>query len=299
MPTLPPLPRPAGFPARPLRRVLAVGGACALAALAADDGADEPLAFWRFDEPARLPAGALLRDSGPRGFDCPLPAAGALVAGRRGRALRVAARRERPDTNVPAPPPLRNPTDSALNLGGGDWTIEGWLWLDAGAEEEGVWFEIGTGPREERELVTQLCLAPRENAVVWSSLAPETGAPAVPLARRIEFPDPGGPPGGSARLQTTLLTASAPLPRARWFHAAVVHRETGELRLFVDGVPAAVARAEVRALPRGDAGYLSLGCDGRGARAFPGAIDDLRVTGRARYATRFDPAAENPAATTP
>ncbi len=294
MPIPPLFRRPAAFLARRRCRGLALLGAGALAAVAAvapdpDRPADEPLAFWRFDEPA----GALLRDHGPHGFDCPRPAGATLVPGRHGRALRPARSLDKTDTVEPAPLPVaRNPTDSALNLGGGDWTVEGWLWLDADAAEEGVWFEVGTGPREARELVTQLCVAPRENALVFNGLAPETDAPAAPLARRVEFPDPGGPPGGSARLLTTLLTASASLPRTRWFHVAVVHRANGELRLFVDGVPAAVARAEVRALPRGDAGYVSLGCDGRGHRPFPGAIDELRVTGRARYATRFEPAVE-------
>lgn len=266
----------------------------ALAAPAADDNTEAILAWWRFDEPA----GAVWRDSGPGGFDCPRPEGGVRVAGRRGGALRVSSRHSRPDTRY-APPPVRNPTDSALNLGAGDWTVEGWWRLDSGAKDEGVWFEVGTGPREERELVTQLGVDPHENAVVLHALAPDSDTPAAPLARRVEFPDPGGPPGGSARLLTVQLTAPAPLPRARWFHVAVVHRENGELRLFVDGEPAAVATAGLRALPRGDGGYLALGCDGRGARVFPGALDDLRVSARARYTTRFDPASQYPADDSP
>lgn len=291
---VPPLPfPPSGFPPPPRRRILTAGAALALAALAlaATDDTDIVLAWWRFDEPA----GAVLRDSGPGGFDCARPAGGIRVAGRRGGALRVVSRAPSLDTGMSPAPPPRNPTDAALNLGGGDWTVEGWWWLDPGATDEGVWFEIGTGPREERDLVTQLGVAPRENAVVLNGLAPDPGTPAAPLARQVEFPDPGGPPGGTARLLTVQLTAPAPLPRARWFHVAVVHRENGELRLFVDGEPAAVATAGLRALPRGDGGYLALGCDGRGTRAFPGAVDDLRVSGQARYTTRFDPAARFPA----
>lgn len=295
-----PLPSPPpGAPAPPRRRAVVAGTLLALVAFAAPravDDTDALLAWWRFDEPA----GAVLRDSGPGGFDCPRPEGGVRVEGRRGGALRVGSRHAALDTkSSPAPAPARNPTDSALNPGAGDWTVEGWWWLDPGAEEEGVWFEIGTGPREERDLITQLCVAPRENAVVLNGLAPDAGTPAAPLARRVEFPDPSGPPGGSARLLTVQLTAPAPLPRSRWFHVAVVHRENGELRLFLDGVPAAVAMAELRALPRGDGGYLALGCDGRGARPFPGALDDLRVSGRARYAARFDPAAQYPADDSP
>lgn len=299
VPLLPPFSPPPAAPA-PLRpRAVVASTLLALAALAAPGDGDDTeilLAWWRFDEPA----GPVLRDHGPGGFDCPRPAGGIRVTGRHGGALRVNPRHAIPDTIWPAPPPpARNPTDTALNLGDGDWTVEGWWWLDPGADEEGVWFELGTGPREERDLVTQWCVAPRENAVVLNGLAPDADTPATPLARRVEFPDPGGPPGGSARLLTVQLTASSPLPRARWFHVAVVHRTNGELRLFLDGVPAAVATAELRALPRGDGGYLALGCDGRGTRAFPGALDDLRVSGRARYTTRFDPAAQYPADDSP
>jgi len=187
--------------------------------------------------------------------------------------------------------PLPNVTDSPLNLGSGNWTVEAWLRLDAPASDEAVLLELGTGPRGENDLVTRLGIAPRENAFFLAGLAPVSHPAGAPAARRVEFPHPGGPPGGAALLFTATLAADRPLPRATWFHAAVVHTAAGELHLFVDGQRRASAAAQMIPLPRGDEAYLSVGRDGRWGRPFPGMIDELRISDHAVYAASFSPPA--------
>lgn len=186
--------------------------------------------------------------------------------------------------------PFPNVTDSRLNLGAADWTLECWLRLDAGAASEGVIYEIGAGPRGENELVTRFSVLPAENAFALTGLASAATPGAV--ARRIEFPNPEGPPPGVANLETVTLalTSGAQLPRETWVHVALVHRAAaGELQLFLDGKSRAVARTQRLALPRGEEAYLSLGRDGRWGRALAGAIDELRVSDHAAYAADFPP----------
>ena len=304
MPLLPHHPRnPRSHPGW-LRVGAALGGAV-LFGFGAEPPTTVPegtIAWWRFDEIRAAADGPWLVEEGPGQFHVPLPSQARLVPGRRGRALRVGApagenMAKRPESaSTPAqatgakPPMPRNPTDSSLNLGGGAWTVEAWLQLDERATEEGVLLEIGTGPRGHDDLVTRLSLLPRENAVVVSGLAPVEDDGTGAVARRVEFPDPGGPPSGTALLINVTLVADFPLPRARWFHTAVVRSLAGEMRLFVDGVPCAVARTGFRPLPRGNQAYLMLGSNALGGRPFPGLIDELRVSDHAVYSTRFAPA---------
>ena len=49
-----------------------------------------------------------------------------------------------------------SPTESRLNLGAFDWTIEFWFRPMVDTGQEGVVLELGTGPRESNEQVTRL-----------------------------------------------------------------------------------------------------------------------------------------------
>src|SRR5205085_12366893 len=98
--------------------------------------------------------------------------------------------------------PFANATDSPLNLGARDWTIECWLRLDAGATDEGVIFEIGAGPRGENELLTRFTVLPRENAFALTFLSTTPGVE----SKRVEHPNPAGPPA------TVLYVHTATLP---------------------------------------------------------------------------------------
>ena len=185
--------------------------------------------------------------------------------------------------------PFANAADSKLNLGAEDWTIECWLRLDAGAQEPGVIFEVGSGPRGENDLVTRFSVVPAENAFGFTSVG---SAPTVPIgARRIAHVSADGPAGGTWFSQTaTLPLTGASLPRERWFHVALVHSAAlNRLALYLDGRRSAVAAAGGTALPRGEEAYVSVGRDGRWQQPVSGAIDELRVSSSAEYAADFTP----------
>ena len=242
---------------------------------------------------ADVPGGAIAVRRAPypppatRGRAPPLPA---------GDASHFAALSSRGTNPLRRPAPA-NVTDSKINLGAGDWTVECWLWLDSGATAEGVILELGAGPRGTNALVTRLGLRPFERTFCLSGLGPVSDQPNAPLAQRVEYANPEGPPGGVARLFTATLTANQPLPRDRWFHAAVVHTSADELRLYLDGRFAAMTSVQMLALPHGDEAYLAVGGDGRSERLFPGMIDELRVSDAALYRADFLPPTGFPAPT--
>lgn len=270
------------------------------------------VALWLFDEPTEAGPGSVLKDRGPLGQSLILGHGAQLAPGRFGHALR-------PTSSAPTlasrtlPPlsrdharfaalssreaaalrtaPFANVTGTKLNLGAGVWTVECWLRLDPGATDEGVILELGSGPRGGNELVTRLCVLPRENAFSLSGLGPVVDAPGAPVARRVEYANPEGPPGGAASLFTATLASDRPLPRDTWVHAAVVHTPTDELHLYLGGQLVATAPAQIIPLPHGDDAYLIIGCDGLGQRPFPGMIDELRVSDHTVYNQGFTPPA--------
>ena len=189
--------------------------------------------------------------------------------------------------------PLDNVTDSRLNVGSSDWTIECWLKLDTATAEEGTIFEIGAGPRGENEWVTRLSVSARDHGFALTCLAAVPTVAPGPAARLIEFPDPAGPPHGTAQLETvTLALPEGTLSREDWFHVALVYTAAeGELRLFAQGKVQSVARVKMIALPRGEEAYVSVGRDGRWGRPLMGAIDELRVSDTAVYSNDFTPPA--------
>ena len=273
----------------------------------------DTVALWLFDEQVGVYPSSVLADAGPASHFLILGRGAELVPGKFGRALR-------PITPLPLaiqyrgsgaasdadsggnavtfglrPPPLQpgrtqppltwenahfaaltttgdahlrrapfaNATDSKLNLGAGDWTIECWLRLDPSAQGEGTIFEIGAGPRGENENVTRFSVLPAQNAFALTQSA-----------------------------TVTLALSTEKLPPDEWIHVALVHTgETAELRLFANGKLRAKSAVKLAAQPHGDEAFLSIGRDGRWARPFPGAIDELRISDHAVYTADFSPPA--------
>lgn len=268
-----------------------------------------PVAYWRFEAaPEPVAADASHGLEAPRGGVLIPPGAG-LGPGRFGQALWLTAS---PPAALNPPPGLRvggdggrlarvsNPTDTRLNLGAEDWTLECWLWLEAGAAAEGVIYEIGSGPPGESELLTRFSVVPREETFVLAGIVRMAPGEPAPVGREIEFNDPAGPPHGVARLEEITLAPGVSLPRKRWFHVALVHAAgDGTLRLFLDGRGVAVTPARWSELPRGPAAYLAVGCDGRRERVLAGAIDELQVSDHAGYTDDFTPPGPIPPAANP
>jgi len=165
-------------------------------------------------------------------------------------------------------PGFANATDTRLNLGAFDWTVEFWYSGRRAAAAEGVVFEIGEGPRGENDRVTRLSLGPSAAEFVLEN---------QPSGVRLRIP-----------------TAQAELkPGAGWHHLAFVYDAADrQLRHYVDGrLQPLPARAELKALPHGDEAYFTLGRDGRWSHPLPGAIDELRISDSQVYAAAFQPPA--------
>ncbi|HEY0863953.1 MAG TPA: LamG-like jellyroll fold domain-containing protein [Lacunisphaera sp.] len=289
---------------RPCWRTAALVSALSLSP--AVSPAAETVAFWAFDEPVGTYPSSVLSDHGPAERVLLLGPGGSLVPGRFGNALSTTKQPEikLPEggvlfglTQVPTPPgrtveplswqnakfaalltagenhlrkefPHANATETGLNLGAFDWTVEFWYQGAAVAADatEAVVFEVGTGPRGENDQITALRLAPGRRGFVLVN---------QPAKARIEIPS-----------DVAALTTPG-----RWSHLAFVYDGTRrELRHYVDGRPAGPAiPAALQALPPGKEAYFSLGRDARWASPLPGALDEFRVSRGQVYAANFTP----------
>jgi hypothetical protein len=259
----------------------------------------ETVVLWLFDEPAGLYPSSTLDSFA--GLDAPLVLGpgGTIVPGKFGQALSTEPYPpvEIPKTGeetaalhrLPVPPgrtqePLTwhnanftalmtggerhirkevsfaSATRTDLNLGDFDWTLE--FWFKAAAPRgRGVVLEIGTGPRNENEVVTRLSLD---------------------LARS-EFLLENQPSGTRTALRT------APMADEQWHHHAFTYRSgAGELSHYFDGRREATARVTLKRLPAGDEDYLTLGRDGRWQQRLPGMLDEVRVSRGLVYSENFD-----------
>ncbi|MCY3591090.1 MAG: hypothetical protein OXH32_05575 [Acidobacteria bacterium] len=162
----------------------------------------------------------------------------------------------------------KNPTTSGLNLGGFDWTVEFWHSPGDGPPDgDAVVLEVGTGPRGENDIVTQLS---------WS-------------ADRARFILVNQPAGASIDIPTT-VTADA---TATWHHYAFTYdAASDQLRHYVDGTlqPQPPPTA-LEALPEGDEAYFTLGTDALWNHRLTGLLDEFRVSRGLVYTTDFDPPA--------
>ncbi len=160
-----------------------------------------------------------------------------------------------------------NASRTGLNLGTYDWTIEFWYLPSRKAQEEGVVFEIGTGPRGENEKVTRLLINKNRNGFVFHN-----------------------EPGGISLAIPSDKSALRPGSK-EWCHLAFVYdAEEGQLRHYVDGVLQTLPRqAAIRSLDFGEEAYFSIGRDGLWQRPLPGKIDELRFSRGIVYKEGFQP----------
>ncbi|HWB83198.1 MAG TPA: LamG domain-containing protein [Bryobacteraceae bacterium] len=164
-------------------------------------------------------------------------------------------------------PEFANATDSRLNLGAFDWTIEFWYKSAHASTEDGVIFEIGQGPRGETNHVTRLSLNRDGRGFTLSN---QPSATRLVIASNAAALQPGN---------------------AHWHHFAFVYSARDQqLRHYVDGVLQPLpARAALQALPHGDEAYFSIGRDGLWTHPLPGAIDELRFSDNQVYTGPFTP----------
>lgn len=155
-----------------------------------------------------------------------------------------------------------NATDTKLNLGAFDWTVEFWYQPGSGTAG-GTVFEIGQGPRGENNHVTRLSL--------------DDGRKAFELVNQ--------PPGLSLKIPTDRQA----LVGGAWRHVAFVYSAgEGQLRHYLDGkLQVLPEKAQLAALPHGDEAYFTIGRDGLWGRPLPGRIDEMRFSDHAVYTAPF------------
>ncbi len=282
--------------------MFAIMGLLLSAAIAANARADT-VALWLFDEPEGLYPSSNLNDASGHNLFLAFGRGARIVEGHFGRALepaepallklsdvslnpefgllpvgKPAGRKTEPMTWMNAhfcvlmtrgetalrKPPFANATDTKLNLGNFDWTVEFWFCATESGKGEGVVFEIGEGPRDENEHVTRLSLnADRRGFTL--------------------FNQPSG-----ARL--TIPSDAASLSKG-WHHLAFVYAANEQqLRHYVDGaLQPPPAKAALKALPHGEEAYFSIGRDGLWNRPLPGRLDELRFSDHQVYTANFQP----------
>jgi hypothetical protein len=160
-----------------------------------------------------------------------------------------------------------NAAETKLNLGGFDWTVEFWFLPVRKAVADGVVFEIGTGPRGDSNVVTQLALASDNRTFVLTNQPTSTWL-VIPTDARALAP------------RTTV-----------WRHLAFVysHRD-GKLRHYVDGKEQAPSQKSIlKSLPGGPEAYFSIGRDGLWQKPLQGRLDELRFSVGVLYAQDFTP----------
>lgn len=266
--------------------------------------AAETTALWLFDEPAGLYPSTPLECSAGLDAPLVLGLGGSVIDGRFGRALSSepfpaviiptegektaalhrfavpAGRTMEPlswhnaqfcalmtggELQVRKEVSFAHPTQTDLNLGDFDWTVEFWFRARV-AGQGGVVFEIGTGPRGENNRVTRLSVDVARGGFLLE--APGAG-------QRWEIPS------SAASLGDTKV----------WHHYAFVHRAgDGSLTHFVDGRAGGnVELAGLRRLPVGDEDYMSIGRDSRWQHPLPGALDELRFSRGIAHDSDFAP----------
>jgi hypothetical protein len=171
----------------------------------------------------------------------------------------------RGDTHQRKEVEFASPTETELNLGNADWTVEFWFLPEQAEPAEGVVLEIGQGPHGEDCPVTRLSLNPSRDSFTLEN---------TPSATRLEIP-------------TDVAALAA--KNAQWRHLAFVHdADQQQLRHYVDGKQQArPANCDLEPLPPGDADYLSVGRDGLWERPLPGRIDEVRVSDEQVYDADF------------
>jgi hypothetical protein len=161
-----------------------------------------------------------------------------------------------------------NPSDTRLNLGAFDWTVELWYRPIGSSTEEGVVFELGEGPRGENDRVTRLSLDAGRGGFTLVN-QPSGTAISIPT-------DPAGLDPGTGE----------------WRHLAFVYA-AGErqLRHWMDGrLQPLPEPADLASLAHGDEAYFTVGRDAEWGRALPGRIDELRfLEGQVYAGEAFDP----------
>jgi hypothetical protein len=262
------------------------------------------IALWLFDETQSLYPSASIDDSSGHDYLMSMGLGGRIVAGKFGNALDPVEHRpiqlpagEARFGLAPAPKepdqsaepltwsnakfaalmttgeqhlrkvPFVNASDTRLNLGDFDWTVEFWYLPERSSKGLGTVFEMGSGPRGVSKQVTRLSLDPAQGRFVFENSAGHCSVEGHTDSHALH-------PGSG-----------------RWVHLAFEYSAKSHLlRHFVDGrVQPAPPSCSVQPLPHGDAAYFTVARDGAWQHPLQGAIDELRFSDGVLYSANFTP----------
>ncbi len=157
------------------------------------------------------------------------------------------------------------PTKTKLNIGNFDWTIEFWYLPIRKTDNEGVVFEIGTGPRGENDDVTQLILNEDQSGFILNNARTDV------------------------RLEISSSAYDLSPSSGKWSHLAFVYDHNNrQLSHYVNGkLQIRPQKCSFKSLDEGEEDYMSIGRDGQWERPLPGAIDELRFSAGLVYTKDF------------
>ncbi|NOZ39244.1 MAG: LamG domain-containing protein, partial [Planctomycetes bacterium] len=160
-----------------------------------------------------------------------------------------------------------SPTESSLNLGANNWTVEFWYQPTRPSERSGVVFEIGSGPRDSGHPITRLSL--NQDAQSFTLL--------------------NEPSNTRMRIESSAAALDASQPR--WHHLAFVYDTIDQqVRHYVDGILQKPPKScQLKPLPVGENDYMSIGRDGHWQHRLPGRLDELRFSDAQVYQNDFAP----------
>ncbi len=155
---------------------------------------------------------------------------------------------------------FQKPTETKLNLGDFDWTVEFWFFPERKTKQNGVVFEIGTGPRGENGKVTKLELDAGQNNFV---LINEPSDSKTTIPTHLEF--------------------------ERWNHVAFTYSaKKKQLSHYVNGMRVSTQKhIALKSLENGDEDYMSICRDGLWNDPLQGKIDELRFSEGMVYTGNF------------
>ena len=158
-------------------------------------------------------------------------------------------------------------TETKMNLGDFDWTVEFWFKPVFLSKENGVIFEIGTGPRGENNQVTKLLYAKDMDGFILVN---------EPADIILNIPSNG----------------EALNPQHKeWHHAAFVYDSNDkQLSHFLDGKrQLKPEKCTLKSLLTGEEDYMSIGRNGLWNQALSGQLDELRFSAGMVYKDDFIP----------
>jgi hypothetical protein len=160
---------------------------------------------------------------------------------------------------------FKNATDTPLNLGDFDWTVEFWYQSTRISGEAGVIFEIGSGPRGENNQITQLLINQSQDGFIL--INQKTG------------------------LRLNIPSRSFNQQSPQWHHCAFVFdSDAQQLRHYCDGVLMTLpVEGEIKGLDYGEECYFSVGRDASWQNPLPGKLDELRFSKGQIYKGAFAP----------